>query len=275
MYEDQGAGGRPFNRALRGLLVGVKEDSDEIRLQSKPGSRPDPRGRGYAHIGGVMTSPFALTGEPTGPDGPELARLAQEGDQLALAQLFERSLGSIYLQLLSRFDGDAHEAEEALQETTARAVHQLASYRPEVASFFTWLASIAHNQATDRLRALSRIEPMPPALVREKAEADPILEAVSDRYFREDIVLPQIRVLPRLQRTALFMKYAGGLSSKQIAAILDRAPEAIRMAESRGLSTLRAREQRLIDGAGAREARAMRRLTSFSPVISARRAFVF
>src|SRR5450432_3047945 len=84
----------------------------------------------------------------------ETVNRARQGHAEAFRVLVERHSRPIY-HLAYRMTGNAHDAEDIVQETFMRACKQLAKYDAR-AGFGTWLHRIAANCAIDLLRARNR-----------------------------------------------------------------------------------------------------------------------
>lgn len=80
----------------------------------------------------------------------ELARRSQAGDGAAFGDLVRRYTGAVFNQAY-RMLGDAHEAEDAVQEVMLRAYSRIGTYDP-ARRFSTWLLTIGSNYCIDRLR---------------------------------------------------------------------------------------------------------------------------
>lgn len=93
----------------------------------------------------------------------ELTRLAIEagaGDRTALAALVRRTQPEVWR--LCRRLGDADSADDLTQETYARAIPALATFRG-TSSARTWLLAIARNTCADAVRrSRRRRRPVPP-----------------------------------------------------------------------------------------------------------------
>src|SRR5689334_14408504 len=80
----------------------------------------------------------------------ELVRRVRDGDQGAIAELYERHSGTVRFVIRDRVR-DADMVEELVQETFTRALERLERLRrPD--RFRSWLLAIARNVATDRWR---------------------------------------------------------------------------------------------------------------------------
>jgi RNA polymerase sigma-70 factor (ECF subfamily) len=87
-------------------------------------------------------------------DASLVARLV-EGDTAALAELYDRHADVVYRVAFRRL-GDRHLAEEVLQDTYMTLWDRAELFDPAAGPLRAWLAVIARNRATDRLRALGR-----------------------------------------------------------------------------------------------------------------------
>jgi RNA polymerase sigma-70 factor, ECF subfamily len=77
--------------------------------------------------------------------------LARDGDSEAFRELVERHGRAVY-RVAHRMTGNAHDAEDVVQETFLRAYKQLGRFESR-ANFGTWLHRIAVNCSIDLIRA--------------------------------------------------------------------------------------------------------------------------
>ena len=114
-----------------------------------------------------------------------------------------------YLQL-----GDAHLAQDAVQETFLRAHRRRASFRGECGEK-TWLTAIALNCCRDiRRRAWFRRERFSPALSDLPEPSEPFDPG-------DDTVITQVMALPPKYREAVLLHYYQNLSYDEITVALD------------------------------------------------------
>jgi RNA polymerase sigma-70 factor (ECF subfamily) len=88
---------------------------------------------------------------PTEADLTSVLRAVADGDEAALAILYERTSAKLYgicLRLLPR----EADAQEVLQDVYLTVWQKAATYDASRASPITWLAVIARNRAIDRMR---------------------------------------------------------------------------------------------------------------------------
>ncbi|MGH2956873.1 MAG: RNA polymerase sigma factor [Solirubrobacterales bacterium] len=150
---------------------------------------------------------------------------------------FDRVYG--YLRLVLR---DEHEAEDAAQQVFVNVLKGLRDYVPR-RPFRAWLFTIVRNLALNRVRDRARVDVLDPdAVDREASPARieepelPSLEWISDRD-----LLMLINRLPTSQRQVLTMRYLLDLNAGEIAEVMDRTPEDVRMLQHRAHRFLRER----------------------------------
>ena len=170
------------------------------------------------------------------PDLPAV-RAAQR-DAKAFAALYRRYLDSVYSYAFYQL-GDHHDAEDATARTFMAALRAIGSFRNEGASFRAWLFRIAHNTVANahRTRARKRTEPMEAIPSEPLApDADPArlaLRAEEDRRVRAALAS-----LPEDRRQVVLLRFADGLSAREIGEVLDRSEGAVRVLLHRALKDL-------------------------------------
>ena len=80
-----------------------------------------------------------------------LIRRAQDGDERAARQLFERYRLRTYRLALGLL-GDEADAEEVAQDALTYALLNIRRYKPELSSFSTWLHTITVSRSRDKRR---------------------------------------------------------------------------------------------------------------------------
>jgi RNA polymerase sigma-70 factor (ECF subfamily) len=127
-----------------------------------------------------------------------------------------------WLYHLSR---DRHQAEDLTQETFAKALGALKSFRPG-SNFRAWLFRIGHNNFVNLKRGERRNKhPLP-----EDAAAPPVPSPVDVAADREAVteVARAVGELPIEFRAALLLHTQEGLSYREVAAILHTTEETAR-----------------------------------------------
>jgi RNA polymerase sigma-70 factor, ECF subfamily len=160
-------------------------------------------------------------------DDGRLARAAQQGDQSAFADLYERYARVIHGLLLARVP--RVDVEDLVQDVFLTAWNRLAGLR-EPAAFGGWLARIARNRAVDFHRQAPDAVELPADLAAhdataERAEAARLLEIV--------------RSLPLAYRETLVLRLVEGMTGPEIAARTGLTPASVRVNLHRGMKMLR------------------------------------
>jgi RNA polymerase sigma-70 factor, ECF subfamily len=154
------------------------------------------------------------------------------------ALLYERYMPRVFRYVAARA-GNREDAADITQLVFARAFTSLPKYRADRAPFVAWLFRIARNAVTDAHRrrkatvswdglpdAISTIESGNPELVAERREQLTRLRAA-------------IETIDTSKRELLVLRYAGGLSSKEIAAVVGKSESAVKKQLARTIAKLK------------------------------------
>ncbi len=148
----------------------------------------------------------------------ELIRGVAEGDDQALASLYDATSRTVY-GLLLRILSDPSAAEEVLLDVYAQVWRQAASYCPERGRPLAWLTTIARSRAIDRLRR-TRSEQ------QHAVPLDEAARAAGGESVEEEVRVGEVRAVVRAaldalvpeQREVIELAYYGGMSHSEIAA---------------------------------------------------------
>jgi RNA polymerase sigma-70 factor (ECF subfamily) len=167
-------------------------------------------------------------------------RLALEAGSspTAFGTLYGRHRESVFRYLRARCPND-DDALDLTAVTFERALVAIHKYRPLGAGFAAWLLRIARNAAIDQSRR-QRARPAPAALEsaeRQPAQDDPEAAAIASDEHRR--LRELVRALPEPQRDALALRYAVGLTARQIGAVLGKSEEATQKLIARALAELK------------------------------------
>ena len=207
------------------------------------GARPLPR-KARPHADRIV---FVERVEPSAEHQADLdaARLVtrfQAGDPDAFTALYMRYFDRLYSYLRVLFREDPHEAEDVTQQVFVRAFEALPRYERRSQPFRAWLFTIARNLAMTRLRQRERSEPVAPDVLAEQQEAEPAEETLSALSWLTDRELVMfVERLPLAQRQVLALRYMLDLPTKEIAAMLGRSNDDVRMLEHRAVRFLEGR----------------------------------
>jgi RNA polymerase sigma-70 factor (ECF subfamily) len=174
---------------------------------------------------------------------PAIAR----GDVAAFEELYDRHSSTVYALLL-RILGNAHDAEEVLQETFVKAWSSAKMFDALRGSEVAWLISIARSRGIDRLRSRKIRGEREDEAGREVAVVTGVVDRSSgvEHAMRSEeriAVRGALAELPEPQRVALELAYFEGLSQSEIAAKLNEPLGTIKTRMQLGMKKLRDRLQ--------------------------------
>lgn len=175
-----------------------------------------------------------------------VASAAMAGDAAALEELMVgvRDRAFRYARArLGRFPGAASAAEDAAQEVCIAVLTSLARYNERGVPFEAYVYSICARKVADVQRAAMRI-PLPTDELPEDVDlaAGPEERAIAGA--EADEVWALLHELPSHQRELLTLRVAVGLSAEETAQALGMTAGAVRVAQHRALTRLRALYQR-------------------------------
>jgi RNA polymerase sigma-70 factor, ECF subfamily len=171
----------------------------------------------------VVTSPDvdAAPLPATGVDERRLVARLVAGDDLALAQLYDRYCGLVY-GLARRISGSTAAAEEITQEVFVFLWEHPERFDAERGSVRAYLGAITHRRAVDAVRRDSRRTAREervgadPGLAPSGAEVIDLAERVAGRDLAER-VRAAVAMLPTDQRVAVELAYFGGCTFRDVA----------------------------------------------------------
>ncbi|MBC9719256.1 sigma-70 family RNA polymerase sigma factor [Streptomyces sp. TRM66268-LWL] len=155
--------------------------------------------------------------------GPDLdARLTEvaRGDQEAFTALYDAVSGPV-LGLVRSVLRDPAQSEEVMQEVLVEVWRTAARFRPEKGSAMTWVMTLAHRRAIDRVRsAQAAAEREHKAALLDQVPAyDEVSEQVETRL-EQQRVRRCMSALTTLQREAVTLAYYRGLTYREVAQLL-------------------------------------------------------
>lgn len=187
-----------------------------------------------------MTPELGPSARRSAPD-PDLADVAAaRAERAAFATLYRRYLDRVYGYCFYQL-GDHHDAEDATERTFMAALRGLDGFEDRGSTFRAWLFRIARNTVANahRSRRRRRTEPLPDSFERPAPNADPAgLVALADELHA---VRHAIAEMPDDRRQVIVLRFVDGLSTAEVAEVLDRSPGAVRVLLHRALRDLAAR----------------------------------
>jgi len=182
------------------------------------------------------------------PQEASLVRACKEGDQTAFNLLVWRWEKPLF-NFTYKYVGDAHLAQDLVQETFVRMLRSIQGYEHRGA-FSTWLYRIAVNLCKDHFR--KKKLPMVSlndyyttssgdrVYVQDRVPDDgPRSDEAMAATHREELVRRLIAGLPEEQRIVILMKEYQALTFREIAEILEVPDGTIKARLYRGLRTMR------------------------------------
>jgi len=162
----------------------------------------------------------------------DLIQRCQMGDEQAFAALFQQYKGLVY-KTSYLILGDAHEAEDALQEVFIKVYRSLHTFQPEKGAFTTWLHRITVNHCLNqrRKRRLSF------SSLREGSSPS-FQNSYRRREFAEGIQQMVSSLRPK-QHAVVVLRYYWGFSYAEIAQILNIPIGTVKSRLNKALRTLR------------------------------------
>jgi len=169
-------------------------------------------------------------------DEESLIRRAQQQDQEAFAQLYEEHFNKIYRYVALRI-GDKTEAEDVTQQVFINALRSISSFKWKGIPFAAWLFRIAHNQVVDYLRKKTKQATVPLDESLASSDSNPQLMA-EHRLDIEQLLLATKR-LTRAQREVIALRFAGELSTVQVAKVMGKSQGAVKALQHSAIVALR------------------------------------
>ena len=161
-----------------------------------------------------------------------------KGDQAAFEMLYDRLAASVY-GLIRKVLRNPSQAEEVTQEVLLEVWRTASRFDPARGSASTWVLTIAHRRAIDRVRAEEAATAREQRSAEVPATVDEVAETVEASMDAERL-RRCLAGLTELQRESITLAYYGGYSYAQVAALLNTALGTIKTRIRDGLTRLRA-----------------------------------
>lgn len=156
-----------------------------------------------------------------GPDLGALLRSAARGDSAAFAELYDATAARVHGMVL-RVVRDPAQSEEVTQEVFLEIWRQSSRYDAARGSALSWMLTIAHRKAVDRVRSAEAATRRDVAYehanqsIDHDATAEAAHASLEARRVRQALL-----TLTDVQREAIELAYFGGYTHTEVAALLD------------------------------------------------------
>jgi RNA polymerase sigma-70 factor (ECF subfamily) len=170
----------------------------------------DPPGRALPEVEGhVGTDPAAALSE--------LLRASGQGDEEAFAELYDATAPRVF-GLVLRVVRDRAQAEEVAQEAFLEVWRTSPRFDPARGSAMSWLMTIAHRRAVDRVRS-AQAQTRRDTAYQESTQtvAYDVTAEAAHRNLDAKVVREALGELSEVQRAALELAYFGGLTHREVA----------------------------------------------------------
>lgn len=227
--------------------------SDRVKSVSRPDSGPIPDPR-TTDPGNVSVSAAPVDSAPMGdahvgtgaadPPGPEvdvaaweLVAAAQQGDQDAFGQLYNRYVDVVFRFILFRVS-DRPLAEDLTSETFLRALRRISSVSYQGRDVGAWFVTIARNLVLDHVKSSRYRLEMTTADILDSSADDrgPEHEVVEEATAAE--LMRCVAQLGHDQQECIMLRFMQGLSVSETAAVMGRNEGAVKALQHRAVRRL-------------------------------------
>jgi RNA polymerase sigma-70 factor (ECF subfamily) len=164
-----------------------------------------------------------------------LVRRAQQGEQDAFAEIYERYQPALYRYVYYRVR-DTTAAEDLTAAVFLRVVEKLDSFRYEGRPLLAWLYTIAGNAVIDYHRRTERSRVVP--LDEEVVDRSRDVERAVERRLTQSRLADALAELTEEQRQVITLRFVEGMTSKEVGRVLDKSTGAVKALQHRALAAL-------------------------------------
>ncbi len=175
--------------------------------------------------------------ERAGADLDKLLTLVARGDQGAFETLYERLARPAY-GLVRKVLRDPAQSEEVVQEVLLEVWRTAARFDPGRGGAATWVLTIAHRRAVDRVRSETASAEREQRTPHGSAPADTVADSVEASLDAADL-RRCLDGLSDVQRESITLAYYGGYTYPEVAKLLEVALGTIKSRIRDGLNRLR------------------------------------
>jgi RNA polymerase sigma-70 factor (ECF subfamily) len=148
-----------------------------------------------------------------------MARVAR-GDEAAFEDLYDELSGPVF-GLVLKLVRDRAQSEEVAQEVMLEVWRQAPRYSSSRGTARSWVLTMAHHKAVDRIRSSEASQARDDKVGREEVPAfDSVVEEVESRLASQE-VRSALEELTEVQREALTLAYYKGMTQQEVSVALD------------------------------------------------------
>lgn len=183
----------------------------------------------------------AVTADPASDTAalPALLDRIASGDSDAFARFYDLTCDRVYGMVL-RVLRDPGYSEETTQEVFLQVWRSAENFDPQAGSALSWLITLAHRRAVDRVRAESAASRRDVTYGLESVQStfDEVTDAVASRETTREVV-GCLETLSDVQRQSVDLAYYHGLTYREVAERLTVALPTVKSRIRDGLKRLR------------------------------------
>ena len=162
----------------------------------------------------------------------------QKRDPETWAEVYDEYFSRVYRYIALRV-GDKTEAEDLAGQVFLKAFESISSFKWRGVPVSAWLFRIAHNQVIDYRRTSKAKFQLPLDESLAGSDVDPVLEAEKSMDIRK--VVQAVGQLTQAQREVIELRFAGELSTAEVAKVLGKSQGAVKVLQHSALVALRKR----------------------------------
>ena len=236
MRRPPGSAGTCAAIATRDMETVPNSAPDRVGATATPHARPIPDPG--------TTDPDQRVAGPGDDAGPEvdtaawnLVTAAQQGDQQAFGQLYDRYVDVVFRFVLFRV-GDRPLAEDITSETFLRALRRISSVSYQGRDVGAWFVTIARNLVLDHVKSSRyRLETTTAEILDSSADdRGPEHEVVQEATAVE--LMRCVAQLGQDQQECIVLRFMQGLSVSETAAVMGRNEGAVKALQHRAVRRL-------------------------------------
>jgi RNA polymerase sigma-70 factor, ECF subfamily len=208
------------------------------RANLQPVQNPSPPGPGAPEDQPARSfGPVEQAGPEVDTAAWELVSAAQQGDQGAFGQLYDRYVDVVFRFILFRV-GDRPLAEDLTSETFLRALRRISSVSYQGRDVGAWFVTIARNLVLDHVKSSRYRLEMTTADILDSSADDrgPEHEVVEEATASE--LMRCVAQLGRDQQECIMLRFMQGLSVSETAAVMGRNEGAVKALQHRAVRRL-------------------------------------